>query len=187
MEDAMRKHIVSGIVVVVLGVSLAAVPASASDGYTVVKGGYFSPSSGGGFQNTNMNGNSYWEIAGGSDFLGFFGVEFGVGYLQSQNNLLEVYSVPVMLSGKVQLPILFFVPYLKAGGGAYYTHGSSKIGLGSDSSWDWGYQAGGGIDFKLGPVILGVEAKYMSVNSSLGMGNVKLEGVAATGNIGLRF
>ena len=183
----MRKLTITGVVVILLGIMYAVVPDSANAGYTVVKGGYFSPSSGGGFQNTNMNGNTYWEIAGGSDFLGFFGVEFGVGYLQSQNNLIDIYSVPVMLSGKVQLPILFFVPYLKAGGGAYYTHGSAKIGLGSDSSWDWGYQAGGGIDFKLGPVILGVEAKYISVNTSLGLGNVKLEGVITTGNIGLRF
>jgi hypothetical protein len=153
----------------------------------VLKGGYFSPSSGVGFQNTDMNGNSYWEVASGSDFARFFGLEFGVGYLQSQNNRIDVYSVPVMLSGKVQFPIVFFVPYLKVGGGAYYTHGSSKIGQGSGSSWNWGYQAGGGIDFRLGPVILRVEAKYITVNASLGIGDVKLEGAITTANIGFRF
>lgn len=182
----MRKYAITGVVVVILGLVLAVVPASAGDGYTVFKGGYFSPSSGG-YQNTDMDGNSYWEIAGGSDFMRFFGVELGVGYLQSQNNRIDVYSVPVMLSGKVQFPIVFFVPYLKAGGGAYYTHGSSKIGQGSDASWNWGYQAGGGFDFKLGPLLLGVEAKYIAVNASLGMGDVKLEGVITTGNIGFQF
>ena len=184
----MRKHAIAGVMVVILGVMLAVVPASAGDdgGYFVVKGGYFSPTSGG-FQNTSMDGNTYWEVAGGYDFLRFFGVELGVGYLQTQNSKIDVYSVPITLSGKLQFPILFFVPYLKAGGGVYYTDGSSRTGQGSDSDWAWGYQGGGGIDFRLGPLILGVEAKYLAVDASLKMGDLKVEGVVTTGNIGFRF
>jgi hypothetical protein len=46
--------------------------------------------------------------------------------LQAQTSQVDVSAVPVLLSGKVQFPIdirknldhlLFFVPYLKAGGG----------------------------------------------------------------------
>ena len=93
------------------------------NGYALFKGGYFFPS--GEFQRESMNGNTYWELAGGLDFLRFFGIELGVGHLQAQNSKIDVYSVPVLLSGKVQFPIdiqknldhlLFFVPYLKAGG-----------------------------------------------------------------------
>jgi hypothetical protein len=183
----MRKNVITGVMVVILGVMLAVVPASAEDGaYALFKGGYFSPTSGG-FQNTDMNGNTYWELAGGYEFLRFFGVELGVGYLQSQNSQIDVYSIPITLSGKLQFPILFFVPYLKAGGGVYYTDGSSRTGQGSDSTWAWGYQGGGGIDFRLGPLILGVEAKYMAADANLKMGDLKLEGVVTTGNIGFRF
>ncbi len=185
----MTKHAMAGLIVVIVGIMLAVVPASAdaSDSYLVFKGGYFSPSSGGRFQNVDLDGNTYWEIAGGSDFMRFFGTELSVGYLQSDNSRIDVYSIPVMLSVKVQFPIVFFVPYLKAGGGGFYTHGSSRIGEGSDSSWDWGYQAGGGIDFRLGPVVLGIEAKYIAVNASFKMGDAKLEGVVTTGNLGFRF
>ena len=195
-EDVMRKHVITGVMVVILGVMLAVVSASAEmGGYAVLKGGYFSPTSGG-FQSESMKGNTYWELAGGYDFLRFFGVELGVGYLQAQNSGVDVYAVPVLLSGKLQFPIdirknldhlLFFVPYLKGGGGYYYVNGSSRTGQGSDSTWAWGYQVGGGFDFWVGPVILGIEAKYLGVDASLKMGDVKLEGVVTTANIGFRF
>jgi hypothetical protein len=177
---------------------LTVVAASADDtngGYVVVKGGYFSPTSGG-TANESMDGNTYWELAGGYDFLRFFGVELGVGYQQAQNSQIDVYSVPILLSGKVQFPIdiqknldhlLFFVPYLKAGGGYYYVNGSSRTGQGSDSTWALGYQVGGGIDFWVGPVILGIEAKYLGVDASLKMGDVNLDGTVTTANIGFRF
>jgi hypothetical protein len=183
----MRKHVITGVMVVILGVMLGVVSASAEmNGYSVLKGGYFSPTSGG-FKNESMDGNTYWELACGLDFLRFFGVELGFGYLQAQNSQVDVYAVPVLLSGKVQFPILFFVPYLKAGGGYYYLNGESRTGQGSDSTWALGYQGGGGIDFRLGPLIFGVEAKYIGVDASLKMGDVKLEGVVTTANIGFRF
>jgi hypothetical protein len=164
------------------------------NGYAVLKGGYFFPS--GEFQKEGMNGNTYWGLAGGLDFLRFFGVELGVGYLQAQNSQIDVYAVPLLLSGKAQFPIdirknldhlLFFVPYLKAGGGYYYVNGSSRTGQGSDSTWALGWQAGGGFDFWVGPVILGIEAKYQGVDASLKMGDVNLDGTVTTANIGFRF
>jgi hypothetical protein len=183
----MRKHVTMAVMVVILGVMLAVVPASAQDvvgGYAVLKGGYFSPT--GDFESTSMKGNSYWDIAGGFDWS-YFGAELGVGYLQSQNSKIDVYAIPIVLSGKLQFPISFFVPYVKAGVGSYFTNGSSRTGQGTDSTVDWGYQGGGGIDFRLGPLILGVEAKYVAVTASLKMGDVKLDGVITTGNIGFRF
>ena len=134
----MRKHVIAGVMVVILGIMLSVVPASAEerDGYGVLKGGYFSPSSGG-FQNKNMNGNTYWELVGGV--------------------------------------------------GAYYFIGNSRPGQWSNSTLAWGYPGGAGIDFRLGPLILGVESKYMGVDASLKMGDVKMEGVVTTGNIGFRF
>ncbi len=184
----MGRHVITGVMVVMLGVMVAVIPASAEElnSYAVLKGGYFSPTSGG-VQNTSMNGNTYWELAGGVDILRFFGAELGVGYLQTQNSKMDVYAIPLLLSGKVQFPILFFVPYLKAGVGYYYVNGNSRTGQGSDSTWTLGYQGGGGVDFQLGPLILGIEAKYMGVDSSLKMGDVKLEGVVTTANVGLRF
>ncbi len=132
----MRKYVFKGVMVVILGVMLAVVPASAEErnGYAVLKGGYFSPSSGG-FQNESMNGNTYWELPGGVR--------------------------------------------------AFYFIGSSRTGL--DSTWAWGYPGGAGIDFRLGPLILGVESKYMGVDARLKMGDVKMEGVVTSGNIGFRF
>ena len=182
----MRKQVITGVMVVIWGVMLAVVPASAEmNGYAVLKGGYFSPTSGG-FENESMNGNTYWEVAGGVDWR-LFGAELGVGYLQAQNSQVDVYAIPVILSGKLQFPIAFFVPYLKAGGGAYFFDGSSRTGRGSDSTVAWGYQGGSGIAFRLGALILGVEVNYMAVDAGLKMGDVKLEGIVTTGNIGFRF
>jgi opacity protein-like surface antigen len=183
----MRKHVITGVMVVILGVMLAVVPASGEDGaYVVLKGGYFA-ATGEDFQGENMEGNTYWELAGGYDFLRFFGVELGVGYLQAQNSEIDTYAVPILLSGKVQFPILFFVPYLKAGVGPVYFDGSLRSGQGSDTTWTWGYQGGGGIDFRLGPLILGIEARYMGVDADLDIGDVNVEGVITTANIGFRF
>ena len=184
----MRKQTIAA-VIVGISIMLVFVPfALAGDSYLSFKGGYFSPSSKGGFQNTDLNGNTYWEIAVGLDFARFFGTELSVGYLQPKSDKVDIYSVPVMVSLKAQFPIAIFVPYLKVGGGGLYTHANSNLGLGSDSSWNWGYQAGGGIDFRLGPVLLGLEAKYIAVNTAnLNVGDLKMEGVIATGNIGLRF
>jgi hypothetical protein len=44
-----------------------------------------------------------------------------------------------------------------------------------------------GIDFRLGPLVLGLEGKYMVVEPSFKFGDVKMDGVAVTGNVGFRF
>jgi hypothetical protein len=148
------------------------------------KGGYFSPTES--FQAKSMDGNTYWEIAGGFD-RALFGAEVGVGYMQAHNTQVDVKGVPVLLSAKLQLPLLFFVPYVKAGVGAYYFDGNSRVGQGSDTAWTFGYHGGVGIDFRLGPLVLGLEGKYMVVEPSFKFGDVKMDGVAVTGNVGFRF
>jgi hypothetical protein len=181
----LRKIFRVGVALIALGAMLAVAPAAAEvKSYFDVKGGYFGPTEK--FQNETLDGNTYWEIAGGFDWW-FFGAELGVGYMQAHNSLVDVKGVPVLLSGKLQLPILFFVPYVKVGVGAYFFDAESRTGKGSDTDVAFGYQGGVGIDFRLGPVVLGIEGKYMAVEPSFNFGTVKMEGVAVTGNLGFRF
>ena len=168
-----------------MGVALAVVPAAAEvKSYFMLKGGYLAPIEK--YENESLDGNAYWEIAGGFDWW-LFGAELGVGYMQSDNRLVDIKAVPVLLSGKLQIPILFFVPYAKAGVGAYFFDADSKVRERSDKDVAYGYHGEVGIDFRLGPVVLGIEGKYMAVEPSFDFGKVKMDGVAVTGNIGLRF
>jgi hypothetical protein len=152
--------------------------------YLALKGGYFSPT--GDFKGDKLSGAPYWELAGGVNW-GIFGAELGVGYLKTENALIEMKTVPILLSGKLQIPILFLAPYARGGVGAYYSELDLKSGEGKGGAWSAGVHGGLGVDFRLGPVFLGIEGTYLSTKPSFNTGEVTLEGVGVTGNLGIRF
>jgi hypothetical protein len=53
--------------------------------------------------------------------------------------------------------------------------------------WSTGDHGGLGIDFRLGPVILGIEGTYLATKPNFNAGEVTLDGVTVTGNLGFRF
>jgi hypothetical protein len=152
--------------------------------YLALKGGYFSPT--GDFKGDKLSGAPYWELAGGFNW-GIFGAELGVGYLKTENSLMEMKTVPVLLSGKLQIPVLFLAPYARGGVGAYYSELELKSGEGKGGQWSAGYHGGLGVDFRLGPFLVGIEGTYLSTRPNFNAGEVTLNGVAVTGNLGFRF
>jgi hypothetical protein len=154
--------------------------------YLALKGGYFSPT--GEFKGEKLDGAPYWELAGGFNW-GIFGTELGVGYLKTENNLIDLKTVPILLSAKLQIPIVFMALYARGGVGAYYSELELKSGEGKGGKWSGGYHGGLGVDFFLGPVLLGLEGTYMATKPdfSNNVGEVTLDGVAVTGKVGFRF
>jgi hypothetical protein len=74
----------------------------------------------------------------------------------------------------------------KDGIGAYFPETDSRIGGGSDNDGALANHGGVGIDFKLGPVVLGLEGKYLAIDRSLKFGDVKPNRAVVIG-IGFRF
>ena len=152
-------------------------------GYMVFKGGYFGPSQD--FQNEDLDGKAYWELALGTD-LGMFGVEIGTGYMTTENDVIDVTSIPILLTGRLQFPIDIFCPYLLGGIGLYFTDMEPR-GLESENETNFGAHAGAGAEVRLQQLILGIEARYIWVNPDYNDVDVDLNGYTVTGNIGYRF
>jgi hypothetical protein len=154
--------------------------------YLALKGGYFSPT--GEYQGEKLDGAPYWELAGGFNW-GIFGTELGVGYLKTESSLMDLTTVPILLSAKLQIPIVFMALYARGGVGAYYSELELKSGAGKGGKWSGGYHGGLGVDFTLGPVLLGLEGTYMATKPDFNnnVGEVTIDGVAVTGKFGFRF
>jgi hypothetical protein len=152
--------------------------------YMGLKGGYYSPT--GDFGGDKLSGSPYWELAGGFSW-GIFAVEIGAGYLETENSRIDIKTVPILLSGKLRIPIFFVVPYVRGGIGTYYTDVQFKSGEASGGTWSTGYHGGLGIDFQLGPVLLGIEGTYMAVKPSVNGRTITLDGATVTANVGFRF
>jgi hypothetical protein len=151
--------------------------------YVVLKGGYFGPS--GSFQGSSFSGNGAFEAAIGWGRV--FGLELASGYMKTTASGLSVETVPLLLSLRFALPIAFVAPFAEAGAGACYN--KATIAGTSDTGWAAEWHAGLGLDFLLGPLLLGAEARYMGFShsfSNLG-GSVNLDRYAVFARAGLRF
>jgi opacity protein-like surface antigen len=151
--------------------------------YVVLKGGYFGST--GDFQGSSLSGNGTFEAAIGYGRV--FGLELASGYMKATASGLKVETIPLLLSLRFALPIAFLAPFAEAGAGACYN--KATIGGTSDSGWTAEWHAGAGLDFLLGPLLLGAEARYMGFSqsfSNLG-GTVDLHRYAVLVRAGLRF
>lgn len=151
--------------------------------YIVLKGGYYGPQDE--FGDDDFEGRDYWELALGLD-IGILGLEMGAGYMKTENEFVEVKTIPVSATGKLQLPILFLYPYIEAGAGAYFSDIDPVYGE-SDNETDLGYHVGLGADFRLNRLLMGVEARYSWIEAEYEDDDLNLDGLTVTGNIGFRF
>ena len=150
--------------------------------YFILKAGYFGSS--GDFEGNKFSGNGAWEAAIGYGRV--LGLELGSGYMKTNASGLEVETVPVLLSLRLALPIAFVAPFIEAGGGAYYN--KATIAGTSKTGWTAGWQAGLGLDFLLGPLLLGAEAQYMGFSQSFSdLGSLDLNRYEFLARAGLRF
>jgi hypothetical protein len=151
--------------------------------YVALKGGYFGPS--GSFQGSSFSGNGAFEAAIGYGRV--FGLELASGYMKTTASGAKVETIPLLLSLRFALPIAFVAPFAEAGAGACYN--KATAGGTSNSGWAAEWHAGLGLDFLLGPLLLGAEARYMGFShsfSNLG-GSVSLDRYAVLARAGLRF
>lgn len=174
--------------------------ADAGNTYLMLKGGVFAPTVS---QSVNQIGSlgtfppsGDFDLALGA-MLGIVGLQLDAGYLWTSSSGVKVSGFPVSAVLQLRFPILFLVPYIEAGLGVFISSASFSNGnSGSSSKAAFMAPLGGGLDFLLGPFILGVEARYLYISptdynfsNSFGSNTATLHmaGVAVTGNIGFRF
>jgi hypothetical protein len=142
-------------------VTAPAAPAPDLDSYAILKGGWFGSS--GDFQGESFSGSGTWELAVGTGRV--VGVELGVGSMTTKAGNLEVTTVPVLLSLRLQLPLGIVAPFATIGGGAYFN--AVKLRNTSVNDLTAGWQGGVGCDVHLGRLLLGAEARYMGISPTI--------------------
>jgi opacity protein-like surface antigen len=170
-----------------------------NDAYVVLKGGGYFPLSSD-LKDQDAKTGFLGELGFGYYLLPFLSLEVAGGYfgtkgdMENTNTERKFSLYPLEVTGKLGLPILFLEPYVEAGVGGYYV--KSTAGSQEETSWRGGYFGGAGINFNLGPIILGLEGRYLflkapapaptSSNPSATT-DIKLDGIIGTLNVGFRF
>ena len=192
---------------VTLAVVAAPAAAHAADTYLALKGGVWVPTATDGFNaaadtlNGKFPASGDVELAYGAT-MGIIGAQIAGGYMWSTQTITDVTNtatvkanaVPLYVLGQLRLPIFFIQPYLSLGIGGLANFASAS-GVGesfSSTKFSFLVIGGAGVDFILGPILLGAEARYMYVtpqNFDWGGGaqTMKLSGVNMTVNVGYVF
>lgn len=126
--------------------------------YVALKGGWFG--SDGDFEGDSFSGAGTWEIAYGTGRI--LGVEFSGGSMVTKAGGLEVTTVPLLLSLRLQVPIAVVYPFAELGAGLYLNR--LRIGGISLDDATLGFHGGLGCDVHLGRLLIGAQARYMGIS-----------------------
>lgn len=187
--------------------ALVAVPSADAKGipqnYATLKLGGFFPQSGD-LNDIDADSGFNGEIALGHYVAPGFAIEGGLGYFVTEGGLSSSFGsfdekfrvIPLLFSLRGQVPYGRFEPYGFVGIGVYFVEdklsGSfPSLGLsGSDSDDDTslGFHVGLGGSYTLpNNLFLGVEARYLFLETSTFGVDFRLDGILLTGNVGYRF
>jgi len=177
--------------------AVLAAPASthAANTYIALKGGVWAPTAQDGISgiagiaNGKLPASGNVELAYGAT-MGIIGAQIAGGYMWSDLNGVKANAVPLYVLGQLRLPIFFIQPYLELGIGGLANFASASGGGISLSATKFSFLAigGAGVDFILGPILLGAEARYMYASEqNFSWGTMKLSGVNVTVNLGYVF
>jgi hypothetical protein len=183
--------------------AVVAAPASthAADTYIALKGGVWAPTASDGISSINgafttgkLPASGDVELAYGAT-MGIIGAQIAGGYMwssvtASNGVTTKANAVPLYALGQLRLPIFFIQPYLALGIGGLANFASATGGGTSLSATKFSFLVvgGAGVDFILGPILLGAEARYMYVTQqTFDWGSMKLSGVNITANVGYVF
>jgi hypothetical protein len=181
--------------------ALLAIPTAsrAGDTYLALKGGVWVPTASDGYnQIAGITEGKFppsgdVELAYGAT-MGIIGAQIATGYMWSSSTTngatVKANAVPLYAVGQLRLPIFFIQPYLELGIGglANFASAESLNATLSSTKFSFLVVGGAGVDFFLGPILLGAEARYMYVTpQTFDWGEMKLSGVNITANVGYVF
>jgi len=184
-----------------IAVVAAPAPTHAAETYLALKGGVWAPTAQDGISSINgafttgrLPASGDVELAYGAT-MGIIGAQIAGGYMWSSASTtggsVNANAVPLYVLGQLRLPIFFIQPYLEVGIGGLANFASAPaFGGGTQSATKFSFLAigGAGVDFILGPILLGAEARYMYVSEqTFDWGSMKLSGVNVTVNLGYVF
>ncbi len=168
-------------------------------GYLALKGGFYAPSNTYDLNAIHFDTRNGFdgEVALGHYFLPFLAAELGAGYFQSKASPAipvgetKLKVVPVVLTGKLLLPVGPIEPYGEFGVGAYFTNldiSGTTSNFSGSTQVTYGLHAGAGVNINLtNYFFIGAEGRYLWSKPSFGGQDIKLDGFTATGNLGIRF
>ena len=181
--------------------AILAVPALArADSYVALKGGVWAPTAADGISGITGIANGKLPVSGNVELalgatMGIIGAQIAGGYMWSSTpaasgGTVSANAVPLYVLGQLRLPIFFIQPYLELGIGGLANFASAQISGVSVTGTKFSFLAigGAGVDFILGPILLGAEARYMYVSEqTFDWGSMRLSGVNITANVGYVF
>jgi opacity protein-like surface antigen len=193
----------------IAALAVVAAPAAthAADTYLALKGGVWAPTASDGFNSAGDALNGKFPASGNVELaygatMGIIGAQIAGGYMWSTQTItdgtnsatVKANAVPLYALGQLRLPIFFIQPYLELGIGVLANFASAS-GVGesfSSTKFSFLVVGGAGVDFILGPILLGAEARYMYVTPQTldwggGAQTMKLSGVNITANVGYVF
>jgi hypothetical protein len=190
-----RRSLLAGLAA--FAVLAAPASAHAANTYLALKGGVWAPTAQDGISgiagvaNGKLPTSGNVELAYGAT-MGIIGAQIAGGYMWSSTTdatsgiTTKANAAPLYVVGQLRLPIFFIQPYLELGIGGLANFASSG-GL-SATKFSFLALGGVGVDFILGPILLGAEARYMYVTEqTFDWGAMKLSGVNVTINLGYVF
>lgn len=193
----MKKFTVLSIVlaVAIAGSAPFALAKGLPPNYVTLKLGGFFPQSGD-LDDIDADAGFNGEIALGHYVAPGFSIEGAVGYFETEGGVPGIVEekfevIPLTLSLRGQVPYGRFEPYGFIGLGVYFVDDKITVpGFGSDSDSDTnlGFHIGIGGNYTLSNnAFLGVEVKYLFLETDTFGENFRLDGITLTGNIGYRF
>ncbi len=122
--------------------------------YTQFKVGVFEGSG-----DLNQQDSGYWaEVVFGRELMPFLALEGTVGYISSPGPIVDVWMVPFLVQGRVQIPILILEAYGGIGiGGAY-------VDTGPITGFGWAGDVFLGLEIGLGNLALGLEGRFFKTS-----------------------
>lgn len=162
-------------------VSLPA-PSSDFNRYMMIKGGYYRP-------DTSIAGDGFnVNLAYGMDLGRLIAVELEGGYFQSEIDLpgADLYGVPLMINGRVGLPVWILEAYGGLGVGPMYYKVDAPGAFGDDG-WMFAGNVFLGADAVIHRFAVGLEVKYYMTDKVGGVIDDNLNALAAFLKVGVRF
>ncbi len=190
--------------IALLAVATLALPSAtrAGETYLALKGGVWVPTASDGWSAiTSSIGSGKLPTSGDIELaygatLGIIGAQIAAGYMWSSTTdsttglKVTTNGLPFYALGQLRLPIFFIQPYLEVGIGGFANFGSASLAGITSSSTKVSFLAigGAGVDFLLGPILLGAEARYMYITEqTFDWGTLRPSGVNITANVGYVF